>query len=266
MKIVRYQIPGRISYGIIEGGLIRSIPDPFERDSARSLPFAPERSGASSVSVSNVRLLAPCVPRKIIGIGVNYAEHAKEMGRGAPPGEPMIFLKAPTSVIGPGDAILRPPDSARVDHEAELGVVIGRCCRHVREEDAASVIFGYTCVNDATARDLQARDVQFSRAKGFDTFCPLGPWIETELDPSDLLVEARVNGELRQSGRTSDMIHKTPRLIAHISRIMTLLPGDVIATGTPSGVGPLDAGDEVSVTVQGIGTLSNPVADEKIAE
>jgi 2-keto-4-pentenoate hydratase/2-oxohepta-3-ene-1,7-dioic acid hydratase in catechol pathway len=181
---------------------------------------------------------------------------------GEPPPEPIIFLKPSTAVCGPGDPIFRPTAiSERVDFEGELAVVIGRLCNQVPAEMAASVIFGYTCANDVTARDLQARDGQWTRAKGFDTFCPLGPWVETDVDPSDLALTTELNSEVKQSSRTSLLLHGVPALIAHISQVMTLLPGDVLLTGTPAGVGPMDKGDQVRVTIEGIGSLTNPVTD-----
>ncbi len=216
------------------------------------------------VPLDDVRLLAPVIPRsKVVCVGKNYARHAAEMG-GDVPAEPLIFLKPNTSVIGPGDPILYPQQSSEVHYEGELAVVIGRICREVSAEDAPKVIFGYTVANDVTARDLQARDGQWARAKGFDTFCPLGPWIETDLDPADLrvttvLAEADQQGETKQDGRTSDMVFTVPDVIAYVSGFMTLLPGDVILTGTPDGVGPMSVGDTVSVTVEGIGTLTNRV-------
>ncbi|MEC7242858.1 MAG: fumarylacetoacetate hydrolase family protein [Myxococcota bacterium] len=197
-------------------------------------------------------------PTKIIGIGTNYRLHAEEMGR-AIPRVPKVFLMPPSSVIGTGEAIVLPPCSTRVDHEAELALVIGERCRHVPESRALDVIAGFTCANDVTARDHQRSDGVFSRAKGFDSFCPLGPQLVSGLDPSDVLVECRVNGELRQSGRTSDLIFGVPEIVAFVSSIMTLEPGDVICTGTPSGVGPLHVGDHVEVFVEGIGVLENPV-------
>ena len=206
-----------------------------------------------------MRLLAPILPSKIVAIGRNYADHAKELGN-VVPDEPLIFLKPSTSVIGPHARILLPPSSDRVEHEGELAVVIGRPAREVRAENAESVILGYTVANDVTARDLQRKDVQFTRGKSFNTFCPLGPWIETDLDPSDLGIVTEVDGEVRQDGRTSDIVFGVGELIEYVSEIMDLLPGDVLLTGTPAGVGPLEAGQTVSVTVEGIGTLSNPVA------
>jgi 2-keto-4-pentenoate hydratase/2-oxohepta-3-ene-1,7-dioic acid hydratase in catechol pathway len=204
-------------------------------------------------------MVAPMLPSKVVAIGRNYADHVAEMGNDVP-AEPIMFIKPSTSVIGHGEAIMYPQGvSDRVDYEGELAVVIGRLCREVPVERAKDVIFGYTCANDVTARDLQKRDVQFTRAKGFDTFCPLGPWIETDLDATDLALTTSVNGELRQSGRTSQLIFDIPALIAHVTAVMTLLPGDILLTGTPAGVGPVFPGDEVSVGIEGIGTLTNRV-------
>ena len=208
---------------------------------------------------SQVRLLAPVLPSKIIAVGKNYAEHAKEMG-GDVPAEPMIFLKPSTSVIGPNATIELPAMSQQVEHEAELAIVIGRLCREVPEERVVEVILGYTCANDVTARDLQKTDGQWGRAKGFDTFCPLGPWIATDLDVSDLAITCHVDDDERQSSRTSMLVHSVPKLVSWISQVMTLLPGDVILTGTPAGVGPLRDGDDVEVTIEGIGILANTVA------
>jgi 2-keto-4-pentenoate hydratase/2-oxohepta-3-ene-1,7-dioic acid hydratase in catechol pathway len=211
--------------------------------------------------LTQVRLLAPILPSKVFCIGKNYAAHAREMG-GEPPAEPVIFLKPSTAVCGPGDPIARPTQLAdRVDFEGELAVVIGRLCRQVPAERVAEVIFGYTCANDVTARDLQARDGQWTRAKGFDTFCPLGPWIETDVDPASLELTTRLNGEVRQRSSTSLLLHGVQALVMHVSQVMTLLPGDVLLTGTPAGIGPMDKGDQVSVSIEGIGTLTNPVTD-----
>ncbi|MCF2528604.1 fumarylacetoacetate hydrolase family protein [Yinghuangia soli] len=207
---------------------------------------------------ADVRLLAPTLPTKVVAIGKNYADHAAEMG-GDVPAVPIVFLKPSTSVTGPGQDIEYPGISDEVGYEGELAVVIGRMCRDVPAERVPEVIFGYTCANDVTARDLQRSEGQWGRAKGMDTFCPLGPWIETELDPSDLALTTTVNGELRQSGRTSQMVRGITELVVHVTAAMTLLPGDVILTGTPAGVGPLQVGDEVAVTVEGIGTLTNRV-------
>ena len=207
--------------------------------------------------VEDVRLLAPVIPRsKIIGIGRNYADHAKEMGNEVP-AEPLMFLIPNTAVIGPGDPVVMPEISERVDYEGELAVVIGRMCKDVSPEEAKKVVFGYTISNDVTARDLQKSDGQWSRAKGFDTFCPLGPWIETDLDPAASRVTTRLDGEVVQDGPTSDMIFGVAELISHASRAFTLLPGDVILTGTPEGVGPVKAGQRVEVEVPEIGVLAN---------
>jgi len=209
--------------------------------------------------LSEVRLLSPVLPRsKVIGIGRNYAAHAAEMGNDVP-AEPLMFMKPNTSVIGPGDPIFYPRQSSEVHYEGELAVVIGRICRDVPVERVSDVIQGYTVGNDVTARDLQRSDVQFTRAKGFDSFCPLGPWIETELDVSDVRVRTYLNGDLMQDGSTKDMIFDVPTLVAHVSSVMTLLPGDVILTGTPEGVGPMQVGDEVEVSISGIGNLTNQV-------
>jgi 2-keto-4-pentenoate hydratase/2-oxohepta-3-ene-1,7-dioic acid hydratase in catechol pathway len=194
----------------------------------------------------------------VIAVGRNYAEHAAEMGGDVPP-EPMIFLKPSTSVIGPADVVRLPSQSAQVEHEAELAVVIGRLCRDVPRERVAEVVLGYTCADDVTARDLQRTDGQWGRAKGFDTFCPLGPWIDTDLDPSDALMVLAVGDDLRQRASTATMVRGVPELVSWISAVMTLLPGDVILTGTPAGVGPLVPGDEVAISIDGIGTLAHGV-------
>ena len=216
------------------------------------------------IPLADVRLLAPVIPRsKVVGVGRNYARHAAELGHEVP-AEPLVFLKPNTSVIGPGEPIFHPTQSDNVHFEGELAVVIGRICRDVSVEDAPKVIFGYTIANDVTARDLQEKDGQWARAKGFDTFCPLGPWIETKLDPAGLRITTTLNGDVKQDGRTSDMVFGVADLIAHVSSFMTLLPGDVLLTGTPEGVGPMRPGDEVSIAVEGLGTLTNSVvsADE----
>jgi 2-keto-4-pentenoate hydratase/2-oxohepta-3-ene-1,7-dioic acid hydratase in catechol pathway len=211
------------------------------------------------VPLAEAKLLAPVIPRsKVIGVGRNYRDHAAEFGNEAP-AEPMLFLKPNTSVVGPNDAIVLPALSSHVDFEGELAVIIGSIAKNVRVEDAASVVFGYTIANDVTARDLQKSDAQWTRAKGFDSFCPLGPVIETDLDLAGESVETRVNGELKQSGPLTDMVHSVAEIIAYASAVFTLLPGDVILTGTPAGVGPLANGDSVAITIPGIGTLTNPV-------
>ncbi|GII55727.1 2-hydroxyhepta-2,4-diene-1,7-dioate isomerase [Planotetraspora thailandica] len=252
MRIARFSTGDGVAFGVVEEG---------EQVIARidGHPFGGVELTGERYPLAEVRVVAPMLPSKVVAIGRNYADHAKEMGNEAP-AEPIAFLKPSTSVIGPGEAIAYPEKlSDRVDYEGELAVVIGRLCREVPRERAFDVIFGYTCANDVTARDLQSKDGQWTRAKGFDTFCPLGPWIETELDPSDLALTTSVNGELKQSARTSLLLHDIPSLIAHVTAFMTLLPGDVILTGTPAGVGPLAVGDEVSVGIEGIGTLTNRV-------
>jgi 2-keto-4-pentenoate hydratase/2-oxohepta-3-ene-1,7-dioic acid hydratase in catechol pathway len=213
--------------------------------------------------LADVRLLAPVLPRsKVVGIGRNYAEHAAELGN-AVPAEPLMFIKPNTSVIGPGDPIAYPSLTEELHFEGEVAVVIGRICRDVPADQATDVIFGYTIANDVTARDLQRSDVQFTRAKGFDTFCPLGPWIETDLDPQDFAdgraVQTHLNGDLKQDGNTRDLIFDIPTLVEKVSAVMTLLPGDLILTGTPAGVGPMQVGDEVEVSVAGLGSLTNSV-------
>ncbi len=209
--------------------------------------------------LTDARLLSPVLPRsKVVGIGRNYAAHAAEMGSDLPD-EPLMFIKPNTSVVGPGDPIFYPRQTENLHYEGELGVVIGRICRDVPKEKYADVVHGYTIGNDVTARDLQRKDGQFTRAKGFDSFCPLGPWVETDLDVSDLRVQTFLNGEVKQDGRTSDLIFDVPTLIAHVTSVMTLLPGDVILTGTPEGVGPMNPGDEVEISIQGIGNLTNKV-------
>ncbi|MBM7860237.1 2-keto-4-pentenoate hydratase/2-oxohepta-3-ene-1,7-dioic acid hydratase in catechol pathway [Lentzea nigeriaca] len=223
-------------------------------------PFGTPTFTGRKWPLADVRLLAPILPTKIIGIGRNYADHAAELGNEVP-AEPLVFLKPNTSVVGPNVEIKIPAASERVDFEGELAVIIGQPCRDVTKAKAMSVVMGYTIANDVTARDLQKKDVQFTRAKGFDTFCPMGPFIETEFDPSDVRVVTELDGEVKQDGRTSLMVHDIPSLIEYVSGIMTLLPGDVILTGTPAGVGPMKAGQTVSVTVDGLGTLTNPVAN-----
>lgn len=240
----------RARYAILGGDCVQEISAP---------PWTEWVHTQNSAPLASVRLLAPVEPRKIVCVGRNYSAHAAELGNEVPK-EPMIFLKPSTSIVGPSERIILPKYSQRVEHEGELGVVIGRKCSHLADQDdALSYVLGYTCINDVTARDLQKTDVQFARAKGFDTFCPAGPHIESDLHPDDLLVEVLVNGQLRQSGKTSLMVFPPAFLVRWISRMMTLEPGDLIATGTPSGVGPLLANDVVEVRVEGIGVLRNPV-------
>ncbi|ARQ68291.1 fumarylacetoacetate hydrolase family protein [Streptomyces marincola] len=256
MRIARFSIDGTVGFGVVEAD-----PSPGGEpvlDIIKGHPFAEfERSGRR-VPLSKVRLLPPVLPSKIVAVARNYAEHAGELGNDVPD-VPMTFFKPSTSVVGHGDQVAYPSISSDVHHEAELAVVIGRMCRDVPRERAREVILGYTCANDLTARDVQRREGQWARAKGFDNSCPLGPWIETDLDPSDLAVMCTVNGEQRQLGRTGEMVRSVEDLIVHITESMTLLPQDVILTGTPAGVGPLHVGDEVAVTIEGIGTLTNKV-------
>ena len=215
---------------------------------------------AAKIELNKVRLLAPIIPRsKVVCVGKNYADHAAEMG-GVVPEEPIIFLKPNTSVIGPNDTIVWPDMSERIDHEAELAIVIGRICKDVPIERVNDVIFGYTIANDVTARDIQKKDGQWTRAKGFDTFCPLGPWIDTEFIPGDQLITAHVDGELKQSAKLSDMVFDVPFIIEFVTKVMTLLPGDVILTGTPSGIGQMNPSGEVSISIEGLGTLRNKVS------
>lgn len=209
--------------------------------------------------IASATLLPPVLPSKIVCVGRNYADHAKELGNEAPP-EPIIFLKPPSALLPPNGTIVRPPQSQRVDHEGELAIVFGAECRNVARERWRDVVLGFTCANDVTARDLQKKDVQFTRGKSFDTFCPLGPCIETELDPSRLGISVRVNGATKQDGNTAQMIFDCGVLVEFVTSVMTMLPGDVILTGTPAGVGPLAAGDVVEVTIEGIGVLRNAVA------
>ncbi len=251
MKLCRFNYQGKTACGRIEDNKIIVY--------SGGLMDEMEPAGWT-VPLDEVRLLAPVLPGKIIGIGRNYAAHARELGNVPPEEEPLIFLKAPSAVISPDDTIVIPPASQRVDHEAELGVVIGSMARHIpANEDPLSYVLGYLCVNDVTARDLQKKDVQFTRGKSFDTFCPIGPWIETQINPEKVTVTGRVNSQTRQCASTSDMIFPVRHLIRFVAGIMTLMPGDLIATGTPAGIGPLAPGDVVEVEIEGIGTLRNPV-------
>ena len=250
MKVVRIRTGGdEISYGVAEADGIVVY---------RGTPFVAWEPTETVIPFDQAQLLSPVFPTKVVGVGRNYVDHAQELGN-AVPDEPVIFIKPATAVIGPGAPIVLPPESAEVHHEAELAVVVGKVSRKVAAEDAAAHIFGYTAANDVTARDLQKKDGQWARAKGFDSFCPLGPAIETELDPAGLRVTCEVNGELRQEGSTYDMVFGVAELFAFVSRVMTLLPGDVILTGTPAGVGPIRGGDRVEVIIERIGTLANPV-------
>ena len=256
MRIARFTTGDDPRFAVVEG----------EPDGPQQLAvitgdplYMPVQFTGERVPLDDARLLAPVIPRsKVIGVGRNYAAHAAELGNEVPE-EPLCFLKPNTSVIGPGDPIQLPEQSQNVHFEGELAVVIGRICRDVPKERVAEVVLGYTIANDVTARDLQQKDKQWWRAKGFDTFCPLGPYLVTDLDPADLHLVTRRDGEVVQDGRTSQMIFDIPTLVAHISGAMTLLPGDVILTGTPEGVGPITDGQRVDIEIEGIGTLSNPV-------
>ena len=260
MKIARFAGPdGIVSFGVVEGvGPDGEVGDDTTVTAIVGHPFGSFEAPGPAIPYADVRLLAPVLPSKIIAVGKNYAAHAAEMG-GEVPTEPMIFLKPSTSVIGPGDRIALPEQSEHVEHEAELAIVISRLCSEVPIKRVSEVILGYTCANDVSARDLQKTDGQWGRAKGFDTFCPLGPWIETDVDPDDLAISCRVNGEVRQDSRTSLLVRGVDELVAWISNVMTLLPGDVILTGTPAGVSPIVEGDSVSVSISSIGTLTNRV-------
>lgn len=253
MRIARFTTGDDPVYGLVDGAgekIAEVTGDPLYQRI--------ELTGATHL-VEDVRLLAPVIPRsKVIGIGRNYADHAAEMGTEVP-AEPLMFLVPNTAVIGPGDPVVYPPQTSEVHYEGELAVVIGRVCKDVEPEDVAAVVFGYTVANDVTARDLQRSDGQWARAKGFDTFCPLGPWIETDLDVSGLSLVTRLDGEVVQDGTTADMVHGVAALVSYASKAFTLLPGDVILTGTPAGVGPMQPGQRVEVEIENLGTLSNPV-------
>jgi 2-keto-4-pentenoate hydratase/2-oxohepta-3-ene-1,7-dioic acid hydratase in catechol pathway len=273
MRIARFAIGDEVRYGVVDSdaaGAAESRNGTGGTAGALTVaemsghPFGPAADIAltgTRYSVTDVRLLAPVLPSKIVAIGRNYLEHARELGN-EPPAEPLIFLKPSTAVIGPADAIVRPGRlSRRVDFEGELAIVFGRLCKDVPRDRVPEVIFGYTCANDVTARDLQASDGQWTRAKGFDTFCPLGPWIETDLDVADVRLTTSVNDQVKQDSRTCLLIHDIPTLVSYVTSAMTILPGDVLLTGTPGGIGPLVAGDSVSVSIEGIGTLTNRVVD-----
>jgi 2-keto-4-pentenoate hydratase/2-oxohepta-3-ene-1,7-dioic acid hydratase in catechol pathway len=258
MRIVRFEFKGRSGYGILEGEQISVLwATPYDGGL--------KNTTGEVMSLPEVTLLAPCEPTKVVGVGLNYRDHAKEFGHPLPE-EPLLFLKPSTVVIGPDEDIVYPAMSRQVDYEAELAVVIGKPCRHAAAEDFRDYVLGYTAINDVTARDLQRKDGQFTRSKSFDTFAPLGPWIETAIpDPDNLAVESYLNGENRQRSSTRNLVFSVGALVAFISRIMTLLPGDVIATGTPSGVGPMQPGDVVEIRVEGVGTLRNRLVAERAA-
>jgi 2-keto-4-pentenoate hydratase/2-oxohepta-3-ene-1,7-dioic acid hydratase in catechol pathway len=261
VRICRVSIEDDLFFGVVDG--LDEAGEPTEESMVALIaghPLGELVPDGRVIALADVRLVAPILPSKVIAVGRNYRDHAREMGNEVP-ASPMIFLKPSTAVVGPGEPIRLPWQSEQVEHEAELAVVIGRLCRDVPAERAAEVIWGYTCANDVTARDLQRTDGQWGRAKGFDSFCPLGPWVMTDFNPQEASIDCRVNGELRQHGDLGDMVFDVPALIEAVSSVMTLLPGDVILTGTPAGVGPLHAGDSVTITIEGLGSLTNQVVD-----
>jgi 2-keto-4-pentenoate hydratase/2-oxohepta-3-ene-1,7-dioic acid hydratase in catechol pathway len=248
IKLVRFRYEGEARYGCVEGDSVYLLPNG---------PFGELRPGARVAVLQEVELLAPCEPSKVVAVGLNYRSHAQELSLQLPPA-PLLFIKPSTSVVGPEASIVYPAMSERVDYEAELAVVIGQRARGLAPEEAASHILGYTCGNDVTARDLQSRDGQWTRSKGFDSFCPLGPWIVTDLpQPNNTNLFCRLNGVQRQAGNTSDLIFDVSTLVSFVSQVMTLQPGDVLLTGTPSGIGPMNRGDTVEIEVEGIGVLRN---------
>jgi 2-keto-4-pentenoate hydratase/2-oxohepta-3-ene-1,7-dioic acid hydratase in catechol pathway len=249
MQIVRFRAGGKTRYGALEGSAVVEY---------SGTPWSVFKRGRRRYALRQVVLLSPTVPSKVVAVGLNYRDHAVEMNMPIPE-EPRIFLKPVSAIIGPDDPIVLPPQSARVEHEAELAVVVKKRCRNVPAERVRDYVLGYTCLNDVTARDIQARDRGPTRAKAFDTFCPLGPCIATDIDPNAVTVEALVNGVVRQSGSTKDFVFPVEDLVARVCEVMTLLAGDVIATGTPAGVGPLSAGDRVEIRIDGVGVLKNPV-------
>jgi 2-keto-4-pentenoate hydratase/2-oxohepta-3-ene-1,7-dioic acid hydratase in catechol pathway len=263
VRIVRFASPSGMSFGVLDGdGQVAQI----EGHPFGTISFTGQRHAAA-----DVRLLSPILPSKVVCVGKNYAEHVKEMDTGDAPERPLLFLKPSTSVIGPGDAIRIPAGSTNVHHEVELAVVIGaRGARNLSPEQVPASVFGYTIANDVTERDMQKSDGQWTRAKGFDSFCPLGPWIETDLgglgkDPADLGITCTVDGEQRQAGRTSQLLFDVPTLVSYISQVMTLLPGDVVLTGTPAGVGPIRPGQRVECAIEGLGSLVNAVSGADVA-
>jgi 2-keto-4-pentenoate hydratase/2-oxohepta-3-ene-1,7-dioic acid hydratase in catechol pathway len=256
VRIARFAHSSGFSFGVVEGS---GDDDSQVVSQIDGHPFGDIKLTGQRWALADVRLLSPILPSKVVCVGRNYADHAAELGNEVPK-EPLLFLKPSTSLIGPNDAIRIPPQSHQVEHEAELAVVIGATgARRVDKAGAAAAIFGYTCANDVTARDLQRADVQFTRAKGFDSFCPLGPWMVTDVDVRDVEVRCEVNEEVRQLGRTKDMVFDPATLVSYISHVMTLLPGDVVLTGTPAGVSQMVDGDVVTVTIEGLGSLTNRV-------
>ena len=252
MRIARVSVPGVEFpvYGVITGDKIELI---------TGLPWPDISDPVAALNLADVKILAPVIPSKVVCVGKNYADHAKEMG-GDVPTEPVIFLKPNTTVIGDGDFIVLPPQSTNVHHEAELAIVIGRICKDVPKERVADVIFGYTIANDVTARDLQKKDGQWTRAKSFDTFCPLGPWIDTDFIPGTQQITATLDGDIKQDGKLSQMIFDVPTIVEFVSKVMTLLPGDVIITGTPAGIGPMPEKSTITIAIDGLGELTNKVS------
>jgi len=251
MKFVRYKTKSGIRYGLVCDNHVLEVEGDF---------FSKYQVTETKHALCDLKILSPCVPTKIVAIGLNYRSHAEELGM-ALSEDPMVFMKPPTAVIGPDEEIIYPEMSSQVDYEGELAVVIGEKCRFVTEEDSEKYIAGYTCFNDVTARDLQKKDVQFTRAKGFDSFAPMGPFIETDINPCNVKIETFLNGEKKQSGNTNDLIFPVRTIVSFLSKIMTLCPGDIIATGTPGGIGPMKRGDVVEVRIEGVGNLQNKVAD-----
>lgn len=249
MKIIRYAHAGLEHWGILEGDVVKALPDG---------PFGNLIPSGDTIPLADVRLLAPVKPGKLVCVGLNYVLHARESGLPLPQ-EPMLFMCSPQAIIGPEEAIVLDSQDKRIEFEAEIAIVISKRARNIAAADADSVVLGYTCANDVSNRDLQLKDKQFTRAKSFDTYKPMGPWIETDLDPDNQTITLHQNGELRQNSTTADMIFPTPFIIEFVSSIMTLEPGDVIITGTPSGVGPMSSGDRITVEIAGIGKLENPV-------
>ena len=261
MRIVRYEKDGESCHGIIEKSHVKEVTAAsiYKEGGSAGKQDSDVSYTGRSFALSDLHLIPPCQPTKIVAVGLNYRSHAKELNMELPD-EPLLFLKPSTSVIGHEDYISYPSMSRRVDYEAELGVVMKRVVKSVSVDEAKDCILGYTCFNDVTARDLQGKDKQFTRSKSFDTFAPVGPWIETDLDPTKCKVESFLNGKCEQSGNTADLVFPVFHLVSFISAVMTLLPGDIIATGTPSGIGPMKVGDTVEVKIEGIGTLRNQVS------
>jgi 2-keto-4-pentenoate hydratase/2-oxohepta-3-ene-1,7-dioic acid hydratase in catechol pathway len=260
VRIVRFATQSKIKYGVLGNNTVHGMRgSPFARFKGPGTSFPLD---GSTYDVSAVKLLSPCLPSKVVAVGLNYRSHSEEI-KMTLPSVPLIFIKPTTAVIGPDDEIVFPPMATRVDYEGELGVVIGRQAKDVPRSESKDYVLGYTCFNDVTERNIQKADGQWTRAKGFDTFAPMGPWIETDVAPDDLKIETRLNGELCQSARTTDLIFGVSELIEFISGVMTLLPGDVIATGTPSGIGGMNAGDVVKITIEKVGTLRNRVVSPR---